>query len=119
MKLPQNRQKNNSDNSTTIELPRGHKGCRRIAISAIRSSVVKKIYGKEPNVTEPFPCWQIGELEVAFCDPTQSLFPNRWTLDIWTPEKKVLNISWPSDNEKDIEIVSFRRGDWERIGVIK
>lgn len=33
-------------------------------------------------------------------------------LDIWSGGKKVLNIEWTGDGE--IEVVSFKRGDWER-----
>jgi hypothetical protein len=33
-------------------------------------------------------------------------------LDIWSGGKKVLNIGWTGDGE--INVVSFKRGDWER-----
>ncbi|OIQ63030.1 hypothetical protein GALL_554350 [mine drainage metagenome] len=33
-------------------------------------------------------------------------------LNIWSGGKKVLNIVWDGDGE--IEVVSFKRGDWER-----
>jgi hypothetical protein len=32
-------------------------------------------------------------------------------LDIWTPQKKVMNIEW--DDEGNVELVSLHRGAWE------
>jgi hypothetical protein len=33
-------------------------------------------------------------------------------LDVWGTDSKVLNVHW--NNEVEIEIVSFKRGDWEQ-----
>lgn len=36
-----------------------------------------------------------------------------WTLDIWAG-RKVLSLEWTEQSE-DIDILSFRRGDWEQV----
>lgn len=36
-----------------------------------------------------------------------------WTLDIWAG-RKVLSVEWTEESE-EIEILSFRRGDWEEV----
>ena len=105
MILVQNRQKNNL---------RHRKGSRKAAVSSICSAAIALTGRNAPDNTRPFPCWFFGDIEIALSRPNESIFPGRWTLDIWTPEKKVLNVNWSPNNVLDLEIVSFRRGDWER-----
>lgn len=48
--------------------------------------------------------------KIGFPSPSPLNLP--WGLDIWT-EKKVLNIEWNAYT-REVEIVSFRRGSWEK-----
>jgi hypothetical protein len=39
-----------------------------------------------------------------------SVFPFGFGIDIWDASRKVFNVQW---NDTGIDIISFRRGDWE------
>lgn len=71
---------------------------------------------------------KIGTISVSYRTPFQALpkVPEQlqymrallggkdnlpYGLDVWTPEKKVLNLEW--DDAGAIEIVSFKPGEWE------
>jgi hypothetical protein len=71
---------------------------------------------------------KIGSISVSYRTPFQALpkVPEQlrymqallggkdnlpYGLDVWTPEKKVLNLEW--DDAGTVEIVSFKPGEWE------
>jgi hypothetical protein len=114
MKSLQICQKNNLPPTAIIKFSRRRIGRRESAVRAIRSAVITIIGSRDPDERNLFPQWNIGDLQIALCRPNESPIPGRWNLDIWTPEKKVLNISWSPHDDLDLEILSFRRGNWEQ-----
>jgi hypothetical protein len=114
MKLLRICQKDNLPPTAIIKFSRRRIGRRESAVRAIRSAVITIIGNRDPDARILFPQWNIGELRIALCRPNESPIPGRWNLDIWTPEKKVLNISWSPHDDLDLKILSFRRGNWEQ-----
>jgi hypothetical protein len=114
MRLQHNYQKFNQPPTSVITFPRHRLSRRESAVHSVRSAVTTLIGSDDPDTRGLYPCWFVGKVVIALCRPNESLFPGRWTLDIWTPEKKVLNVNWSSNNELDLEILSFRRGSWEQ-----
>ncbi len=114
MILLQNRQKHNQPPTSVITFPRPRLSRRETAVHTIRSAAMALTCRDEPDRTGPYPRWFVGDVIITLCRPNESIFPGRWTLDIWTPDKKVLNVNWSPNNELDLEIVSFRRGSWEQ-----
>jgi len=100
----------------------------------IRDSAREKLRANgsfEETSIGPMLCWRMGGLHVSYRTPFQKLpaVPEHlnymaailcksvenlsYGLDIWDDEYggKVLNIEWKE--EGDVELVSFRRGNWE------
>ena len=99
--------------ANVIPFPCSRISCREQAVRHVRLNVIAALKGRDPYTNLPWPAWRIGDLEIALCRPNEGLSTGLWTLDIWTPKQKVLNVSWSPNGDHDLEIISFRRGDWE------
>ncbi|MFK7732935.1 MAG: hypothetical protein AB8B48_15040 [Pseudomonadales bacterium] len=98
------------------------------AVKSIRDAAVTRLQ-KEVEVEKgySFRDYQQGIEMLLSCPPKNALpspsaaAPRRskpatqkpWTLDIWAG-RKVLSLEWFEQSE-EIEILSFRRGDWEEV----
>lgn len=100
--------------SNVLNFPGRRIGRREQAIRHIRSMVVALLHGTSPDTNDIWPCWNIGNLEISLCRPNESHTPGLWTLDIWTPEQKVMNVMWSPNDDSELDIVRFRRGEWEQ-----
>jgi hypothetical protein len=103
------------------------------AAISIRDAALKKVKKEgqfEDTNVGPLLVWKGAELEIShhtpfqkFPPPSEEFFRNCYAagvdpeinlpygLDIWDTKGKVLNIEW--DHNNHVELVSFKRGDWE------
>ena len=96
-----------------IKFPKAKIGKREQAVRRLRSIIVKALQNTLPHENDVYPVWRYGEFNILLSRPDELPFLGRWDLNIWTPEKKTLNISWSPNDDRDLTIVSFRRGNWE------